>query len=52
MPSDDSGAEEKAFPCLKLKHVSYIRLIGAEILEMVGSRRGGWLRQDSGQCRL
>ena len=41
MPSDDSGAEEKAFPCLKLKHVSYIRLISAEVLEIIRSRRGG-----------
>ena len=23
-----------------------------EVLEIIGSRRDGWLRQDSGQCRL
>ena len=52
MPSDDSGAEEKAFPCLKVKHMSYMRLMVQRFRRWLDQEGTGWLRQDSGSARL
>ena len=41
MPLDDSGAEEQEFPCLKIEACVLNKVDGAEVLEIVGSRRGG-----------
>ena len=41
MPSDDSGAEEKAFPCLKLKYVSYMRLMVQRVWRLLDQEGTG-----------